>query len=102
MQIELNSQSEKLLSELLASGLYDGIDDVIAAAAGRARDQGSPSALAPLAEHVEVDALAEQQGVGVVLDFTDLKADIGPPGETTSDFLSFLRNGREADAPRSN
>jgi len=94
MHIELNENTEKLLKIVLATGRYDSVDDIIAEAA---------AVLPPvqqMPEHVDIDDLAAEQGIGLVKDFRDLKADFFPPNETTDEFLSFLHADNHHDVPR--
>ena len=94
MNIEINDKTEELLTELIASGRYGSVDEIIADAAQRL------PAVPGLPEHIEIDALAAEQGVEPISDFHTLRADFYPAGETTEQFLSFLHNDRESDEPR--
>jgi len=51
-------------------------------------------------EHLSIDELAVAHGIKPVQDFRDLKAHFFPPGETTDQFLSFLRSDNFNDVPR--
>ncbi len=90
MHIELNENTEKLLKLVLATGRYDSVDDIIAEAAAVLPTDLSSSTIQQMPEHVDIDDLAVEQGIGPVKDFKDLKADFFPPEETTDQFLSFL------------
>lgn len=92
MTIEISDASQQLLAELIASGRYRSVDEVIAAAAN------APILLKPMPSHVEVDELAAQQGVHPIGDFRDLRADFWPNGETAASFLNSTTN--EPDSPR--
>lgn len=94
MNIEINDRAEELLTELIASGRYRSLDEIIVDAARRA------PAVPRLPEHIEVDVMAAEQGIEPITDFRSLRADFFPPGETSEQFLSFLHAELESDAPR--
>lgn len=94
MNIEIKDKTEAILTELIASGRYLSIDDIIADAAHRL--PVTPA----LPEHVKIDDLAAEQGIEPIADYRSLRADFFPSGETTEEFLSFLYADRDSDAPR--
>jgi hypothetical protein len=100
MHIELNENTEKLLKMVLATGRYDSVDEIIADAAGVLQMYPSSPTIQRMPEHVDIDDLAAEQGIGFVTDFRDLKADFFPPNETTNEFLSFLHADNHHDVPR--
>jgi len=99
--------SDDQFDKLSAAAQAAGYGDVPAFISALADKSGHDSArrvtdVADLVmpEHLSVDDLATQQGIGPVADFKDLKANFYPPGETTDEFLSFLAEARLNDAPR--
>lgn len=83
-----------LLLELIASGRYQSIEEIIA-------DVDHPRPVEPaIPEHVEINDLAAEQGIEPITDYRSLSADIFRSGETTEEFLSFLYADRDSDAPR--
>ena len=100
MHIELNDNTEKLLKIVLATGRYNSVDDIIAKVAAVLPTAPSSPTIQQMPEHVDIDNLAAEQGIGLVKDFRDLKADFFPPEETTDEFLSFLHADNNHDVPR--
>jgi hypothetical protein len=51
--------------------------------------------------HARAWALAKQQGVAPIRNIEDLKGDFWPEEESADEFLSWLRDLRQGDKPRS-
>ena len=96
MQIEIHGETERLINVMLATGKYESAEDIIAEMLKQLSGDGE---IQRLPNHVEVDAMAEHQGVKPIKHFRDLSATFSPPGETTAEFLSFLYRNRGHDAP---
>lgn len=96
MKIEIIRKSE----ELLESGRYRSLDEIIAAAAGPL--PSAESELTSMPDHIEVDDFAKREGIGVLEDFRKLKADFWPQDETAEEFLSAIHHGRDDNQPRVN
>jgi hypothetical protein len=88
MQIEITGETERLIQAALASGQYASAEQFIAAMAQHFR--ADEKTTKPLAEHIDVAALADAQGIGPVQDYRELVADFWPKDESTDEFLAFL------------
>jgi len=88
MQIEIDGETERLFRSALATGQYESAEEIVAELAKQLQVGAAEDFLQPLPEHLDIDDVARKQGVDPISDFRQLKADFGPPDETSEEFLS--------------
>jgi len=99
MQIEVTGEAEKLLRDALASGRFASASEFIAAMARGATERQRAPHSQEMSDTIDLQLLADQQGVGPVKDFRELQASFCPQDEAADGFLEAIHEVTAASQP---
>lgn len=93
MQIEVTGETERLIQAALASGRFSNLEELLTVLT---RPLATQKPIPPLADRLDIEKLAGDEGVGVFHADHKVPADLWPENESVDDFVDCVRELRRS------